>query len=117
MKHLLSLMEEFSILGTPPAPIDGEEPLAFSTLMQAPPAPVAAPEEEYELDAEGNPVLDAQGNPIKKLGQSAAPAAPGSCTCAHGEPGVPAPVAPGAVAPVAPPAMPPIPQDEFDFNV
>jgi hypothetical protein len=58
MKHLLNLMEEFSILGMEPAPLDTTSGMDFM------PQGEVAPEGEYELDADGNPLLDEQGNPI-----------------------------------------------------
>lgn len=125
MNNLLSLMEEFSILGMGTVPPEDETTLSLASLQGANPSAELAPQggippvDEYELDAQGNPVLDAQGNPVKKVLAPTDVASPSSCTCAHGDAGVPA--APlGSVPPALAPAgiAPPIvPEDEFDFNL
>ena len=127
MKNLKRLMEEFSILGMAPNPLDAESEVPFGSVVP----PVEA-ELEYELDAEGNPLLDAEGNPIPKAKPEA-----GACTCNHREGDLAAATTPatgglppslqGAPlpgAPVAAPGIPPAgivpqlpPEDEFDFKV
>lgn len=72
MKNLIKLMEEFSILGMEPNEIDDENGLEFGD-------DAGDETDEYELDADGNPVLDADGNPIKKV------KADNACTCDHDE--------------------------------
>lgn len=117
MNNLLSLMEEFSILGMGTTPPEDESALSLASLA---PTSALPPVEEYELDAQGNPVLDAQGNPVKKVLAPTDAATPSSCTCAHGAEGVPAAASPIGVPPALAPAgiAPPIvPEDEFDFNL
>lgn len=114
MNNLKRLMEEFSILGMEPAPLEAESGLEFHP-------DDTSTEEEYELDAEGNPVLDANGMPVKKVKPSV-PGAPvaGACTC---DDNATDPMA-GATPPLdraipSPqgivPQLPP--EDEFDFEV
>ena len=117
MKNLLSLMEEFSILGMAPAPLD------TTTDMDFMPQGDVAPEGEYELDADGNPLLDENGNPIPKVKPDAAVpgAAPSACSCDHNA-DAPLAALPPPAAGVAPPVpgatVPQLPpEDEFDFKV
>ncbi len=101
MKTLKSLLEEFNIIGMRPKEIEGESGLEFLDGEAA-----ELGEEEYELDADGNPVLDAEGNPVKKV-----VAPEGSCKCDHtADPSL----APDAVDPELG-ELPP--EDEFDFKV
>lgn len=132
MKNLNALMREFAILGMEPEPLESENGLEFPPQAAAPaiaPAPAVAPvagPEEYELDAEGNPVLDANGNPVKKVADPA-------CAC-HDDPAAPAGALPALPplppldtltlpglpppAAAAPAELPPLPpEDEFDFKV
>ena len=97
MKTLKSLLEEFNILGMRPEEIEGESGLEFLDGEEA-----ELGEEEYELDADGNPVLDAEGNPVKKVVDPE-----GSCKCDHT-------ADPDAVDPELG-ELPP--DDEFDFKV
>lgn len=113
MKNLANLMREFAILGMEPAPIEGENGLDFPPVDDA-----TAPVEEYELDADGNPVLDANGNPVKKVPAAIAAAPTEPCTCDTtplATPVDPA-LAPAGIAPAQAALPPPPPEDEFDFN-
>lgn len=119
MKNLLSLMEEFSILGMEPAPLTPVPGMEF-----APQGDLSAEgEDEYELDAEGNPVLDAQGNPVKKLAPEAGAPAASACGCDHAADSLaPALPAAGGIAPAAGAMVPQLPaelppEDEFDFTL
>lgn len=127
MKNLKNLMVEFAILGMEADPLEAENGLEFPP-EGAMGGPINAalsavpPEDEYELDAEGNPVLDADGNPIKKI----TPAVDSACACDHAD-GDMAPAAPIAGAPLAPMGAAPVastmgvskepPEDEFNFNI
>lgn len=105
MKNLQRLMEEFSILGMEPSPIDSETGMEFDVDDDS-------SEEEYELDAEGNPVLDKDGNPIKKL---PAPEDNGqNCTCDGVQVGQM-----GQTGPMDTSLEPPQGDEdpEFDFNI
>ncbi len=117
MKNLLRLMEEFSILGMEPAPLDTTSGIDFM------PQGDVAPEGEYELDADGNPLLDELGNPIMKVKPVAAVpgAEPTNCDCDHRADDLAAALPPpaGGVVPPAQGAIVPQlpPEDEFDFTV
>ena len=64
MDKLKALMLEFAILD---ADSDiGDSGLDFGE-FDATPYPETVGEVEYELDADGNPILDDYGNPVKKL--------------------------------------------------
>lgn len=111
MKNLKRLMTEFAILGMEPDPLDADNGLEFdpTTATELP-----MDEVEYELDADGNPVLDANGNPVPKAKPEAAPS---SCTCNHQATG-PMSDDPQASATMAPQStMVPPEEDEFDFNI
>lgn len=122
MNNLKRLMMEFSILGMEPEAIEAENGLEFPEIDPA----AVAPEEEYELDADGNPVLDEMGNPVPKKPKE-------SCSCDHREDDLAASATPpaggimvrngepmaGATMPGAPIGEPSVaqlpPEDEFEF--
>jgi hypothetical protein len=126
MNHLTRLMAEFAILGMEPeaAPVPTDLPVTTDD-------PTAvADQEEYILDANGNPVLDEQGNPIRKVAPPsdalALPTPEGdSCTCndtaaptdnpmdvrVSFDPMASLGTDPNSVS------FPTEPEDEFDFNI
>lgn len=111
MKNLVNLMEEFSILGMEPKPVSDENGLEFAPLDGGMPPT----EDEYELDADGNPILDADGNPVKKIKPEDTTSQ--ACSCDHTQDNV---GGIGAASPVVPAVPNPelgTQEDEFDFNV
>lgn len=113
MNNLKRLMTEFAILGMEAEPLDAENGLEFDP--NAAPVVAAAPEGEeveYELDADGNPILDSEGNPIPKLKPEQNASA---CTCDQNTlPAAEEPPAGGL--PALPPPPPAAPEEEFDFD-
>jgi hypothetical protein len=119
MKNLKRLMCEFAILDMEPEPLEAESGMEFdqsaAPVASAVPAEAPAEEVEYELDADGNPILDAEGNPVPKV----KPEAGSSCTCDHNTlPAASEPPVGGITAELPlPPAYPVENEDEFDFNI
>lgn len=106
MNTLKTLMLEFAILGATPNISDVG--LGFED-GEASPYPEEPETEEYELDADGNPILDDYGNPVKKAVNAEDEAAP-ACAC-----NLDAPEAQGDdTLAIAPPEE--APQDEFTFR-
>ena len=115
MNNLKRLMCEFAILGMEPEAVEAESGLEFDPTAVASPEAEVAPEVEYELDADGNPILDANGNPVPKV----KPEVTGACTCDHNTlPAAEEPPVGGIPAlPPPAPAFPAEPEDEFDFEI